>query len=167
MTNLYIAYGSNLNVRQMAHRCPAARIVGTTEIRDTRLVFRGVADVVRQEGMTVPVGVWKITAACEAALDRYEGVGSGMYRKEYVTFDDGERALLYVMNSKGIYAPSSFYLDAIREGYRDFGLDEAPLREAVAHAKSNARMTHDMIERKLRNDARARKEAAEKKRKSA
>ncbi|MGN1231560.1 MAG: gamma-glutamylcyclotransferase, partial [Anaerotignum sp.] len=29
MKKYYIAYGSNLNVRQMKFRCPTARIVGT------------------------------------------------------------------------------------------------------------------------------------------
>ena len=38
---LYIAYGSNLNLPQMAKRCPAAKVVGTSEIKDYALVFRG------------------------------------------------------------------------------------------------------------------------------
>ena len=32
----YIAYGSNLNVRQMLMRCPSARIIGTSEIHNYR-----------------------------------------------------------------------------------------------------------------------------------
>jgi len=31
---LYIAYGSNLNLPQMAHRCPSAKVVGASEIKD-------------------------------------------------------------------------------------------------------------------------------------
>lgn len=147
MTKLYIAYGSNLNMRQMAKRCPKAEPVGTTEIRDTRLVFRCVADVTRAEGMTVPVGVWTITDECEAALDRYEGVAGGLYRKEYVEFDDGQKALLYVMNDRGIYAPSELYLDTIREGYRDFGLNTKPLDEAVRHAHKMKKLTDATRER--------------------
>ena len=38
---LYIAYGSNLNLPQMAKRCPTAKVVGTSEIKDYALVFRG------------------------------------------------------------------------------------------------------------------------------
>ena len=37
----YIAYGSNLNVQQMRWRCPGARIIGTSELQDYRLLFKG------------------------------------------------------------------------------------------------------------------------------
>lgn len=37
----YIAYGSNLNIRQMRMRCPGARIMGTSEIEDYELLFKG------------------------------------------------------------------------------------------------------------------------------
>ena len=37
----YIAYGSNLNIRQMKMRCPGARIIGTSVIEDYRLLFKG------------------------------------------------------------------------------------------------------------------------------
>ena len=40
MSKKYIAYGSNLSVRQMAHRCPDARIIGMAAIQDWKLVFR-------------------------------------------------------------------------------------------------------------------------------
>ena len=33
MKKYYIAYGSNLNVKQMKFRCPTARIVGTSVIK--------------------------------------------------------------------------------------------------------------------------------------
>ncbi|MCL2213487.1 MAG: gamma-glutamylcyclotransferase, partial [Oscillospiraceae bacterium] len=38
---LYIAYGSNLNHRQMAMRCPTARLVGTGVVEDYELQFKG------------------------------------------------------------------------------------------------------------------------------
>ena len=31
---LYIAYGSNINLEQMAFRCPNSKVVGTSEIKD-------------------------------------------------------------------------------------------------------------------------------------
>ena len=36
-----IAYGSNLNLPQMAKRCPSARVLGTSEIKDYKLLLRG------------------------------------------------------------------------------------------------------------------------------
>lgn len=37
----YIAYGSNLNIRQMKWRCPSARIIGTSKIPNYELLFKG------------------------------------------------------------------------------------------------------------------------------
>ena len=41
MKKYYLAYGSNLNVRQMALRCPTAKPVGTAVIKDYGLLFKG------------------------------------------------------------------------------------------------------------------------------
>lgn len=131
---LYFAYGSNLNKRAMAHRCEAATSIGKFYLDDASLVFRGVADCISAPGARCPGGVWKITAACERALDRYEGIAHGLYSKEYLPIAGipGEHELmLYVMNSTGIMPPSTGYLEVIKEGYRDFGLPLAPLHEAV------------------------------------
>jgi hypothetical protein len=38
---LYIAYGSNLNLAQMADRCPTARVIGKSEMKGWRLLFKG------------------------------------------------------------------------------------------------------------------------------
>ena len=52
---LYIAYGSNINLQQMAYRCPHSRVAGTSEIKDFELEFRGVATIVPSKGTSVPV----------------------------------------------------------------------------------------------------------------
>ena len=152
---LYFAYGSNLHKEQMARRCPAAEPLGSLIMPDTRLVFRGVADVVRAEGATCPGGIWRITAECERALDRYEGFrpdhpDGGMYSKEYVEIEglpDGEtEIMLYTMNSRGIYPPSDYYYSVLKQGYRDFGLKLAPLRAALEHSYDDKHPSH--VERK-------------------
>ena len=38
---LYIAYGSNLHLPQMAFRCPTAKVVGASEVKGYELLFRG------------------------------------------------------------------------------------------------------------------------------
>lgn len=131
---LYFAYGSNLNVRHMARRCPDATSLGKFFLDDATLVFRGVADCIFSPGERCPGAVWKLTAACERQLDRYEGVHSGLYSKEYLDIAGipGEpQLMLYVMNSTGIMPPSIHYLDTIKDGYQDFRLPLAPLRAAV------------------------------------
>ena len=41
MERLYFAYGSNINLEQMADRCPAAEVVGTAVLDGYELLFRG------------------------------------------------------------------------------------------------------------------------------
>ena len=69
----YLAYGSNLNLEQMAHRCPTAKPVGPVVLKDYQLLFRGghgsaVATVEPFKGKTVPCLLWEITPTDEAAL---------------------------------------------------------------------------------------------------
>ncbi len=141
---LYFAYGSNLNVGQMLRRAPEARPFSKLVLQDWQLVFRGVADIEPKPGCSVQGGLWRITGADEAALDRYEGVRSGLYGKHYFTVsykDDGgndviEDVLVYIIatEDRGLLAPAQFYLDTIREGFKDFRLDETSLDTAVAQA---------------------------------
>ena len=77
----YFAYGSNLNVAQMAQRCPGAKLLGRIKLPGWKLVFRGVADAIQEPGAFCYGGVWRITPEDEAALDTYEGVRHGLYRK--------------------------------------------------------------------------------------
>jgi hypothetical protein len=143
---LYFAYGSNLHLDSMAGRCPDAKPLGKFYLGDARLVFRGVADCLYEKGSRCPGGLWRITPKCEAALDRYEGVGSGFYRKVYAPLAeeiDGENeVMLYVMNSSGIYPPSKGYLDCLIRGYKDFKLPKRPLMAAVRDAFERKNPTH-------------------------
>jgi hypothetical protein len=77
----------------------------------------------------LPVGIWRIEEADEAALDRYEGVSSGLYRKVEIN-----GMLTYRMNSSGTYSPSRQYFDTILDGYRDFALDTSELFNARDNA---------------------------------
>jgi hypothetical protein len=154
MNVLYFAYGSNLNHAAMAQRCPLAKPIGPIKLPDARLVFRGVADCIYEAGGECPGGVWKITPECERALDRYEGVSGGFYRKEYVPVSgiEGEnQMLLYVMNSTGIFPPSQYYLDVIKRGYRDFQLPHKYLRAAVKASWDDKAPSHRERQRHRRN----------------
>lgn len=130
-THLYLAYGSNLNFDQMSRRCPDATPIDYFMLRNWKLVFRGVADIEPARGETVACGLWWISEADEAKLDLYEGVRSGLYRKEYLpitTFRGQTCILVYVMNSDGIFPPSKYYLEGIEEGYEDFRMPKRARR---------------------------------------
>lgn len=139
MEKLYIAYGSNLNLAQMASRCPSARIYSVGVLNNWKLVYRGTktnshATIIRKKGAKVPVLVWTITPYDERNLDRYEGFPS-YYYKQNIMVDIGagkKLAMVYIMNqwqSPGF--PSDFYIDIIREGYVDNGLDMRYLDESL------------------------------------
>lgn len=130
MTKLYLAYGSNLNKRQMASRCPTARPVGSAMIYGWELCFRGVADIIKSKDpyMLLPVGIWEIEPDDEYALDVYEGYPR-LYGKSKVA-----GIMTYTMNSRDIHAPSTTYFNTILEGYRDFGLDTSYLYDAAGWA---------------------------------
>ena len=147
-STLYIAYGSNLNLPQMANRCPTAEVVGASQLKDYELLFRGsrrsaVATVEPKEGSTVPVLLWKIQERDEAFLDRYEGYPR-LYDKQMMDVElEGKNvsAMVYVMNDeRSLGMPSEVYYRIIEEGYHSVGFDTAVLEHALAR-------TEDLIRR--------------------
>lgn len=148
---LYLAYGSNLNLTQMAARCPTARVVGSTDLKDYRLLFRGphagaVATVEPCEGSSIPVLVWELTPADETALDRYEG-WPYLYRKETIKVKlDGKtvKVMVYIMNDgRPLGTPSCYYYSVILEGYKSAGFDADILRTAVSDSAETEMLTND------------------------
>lgn len=136
---LYLAYGSNLNLEQMAYRCPYAVPLGVAALEDYRLLFRGgkgsaVATVEPEIGRSVPVLLWEITPRDEQALDAYEG-WPRLYRKETVTIDfEGKplEAMVYIMNEGcELGTPNRRYLNTIWNGYLAAGFEADPLHEAI------------------------------------
>ena len=86
MKKYYLAYGSNLNRRQMMNRCPGAKPLGTAVIENYRLLFKGSKSgsyltIEPEEGSYVPVAVWAVTATDEQRLDFYEGYPTFYYKK--------------------------------------------------------------------------------------
>lgn len=135
-TKYYIAYGSNLNVQQMASRCPNAIKVGISMLKNYQLVFCGCATLIPIDGAETPVAIWEIDEASEIALDRYEGFPL-FYNKEYLDIEiNGKNlhAMIYLMNQVDICIPPSSYFQIILDGYHDFGLDSKYLNDAYAYS---------------------------------
>lgn len=135
---LYFAYGSNLDPIGMARRCPDSTVVaGRAKLRGWRLTFRGVADIEPARRNVVHGAVWACPSADVEALDRYEGVEGGFYRREWVTVEtpQGEmRALVYVMEPSpwdNASMPSPYYLQTIARGFAHFGLPQRSLLNAL------------------------------------
>ena len=149
----YLAYGSNLNIEQMAYRCPGATAVGVGTLEGWQLRFRGSGTgayltIEPCEGSSVPVGIWEITEADERSLDRYEGFPHFYLKRmlrlvmqNYLTGEETEvEAMVYIMR-KGSHlgVPSPSYVETCLEGCLDFYLDTQPLMLAVARARREVR----------------------------
>ena len=133
---IYLAYGSNINLEQMARRCPTAKVLESKMLRGHELEFRGVATIVPKKGAEIPVLIWEIGERDEIALDRYEGFPS-LYRKEIFEMEvDGKvrECMAYVMNRGEIAPPSQQYYRTIQNGYRVNGMDERYLERALTQA---------------------------------
>jgi len=139
----YLAYGSNLNEKQMLNlRCPGAIKIGSIYLEGFRLVFREVADFAEDSSSNLAIGLWEISKQHEQSLDIYEGVNSGLYKKifwEISINDTSYKALIYKMNSQSIAEPRQNYLDTIVQGFDDFNLDKKTLEDAVLYSSNNKR----------------------------
>ena len=136
---LYVAYGSNLNLEQMKHRCPTAKLYGTGVIEDYELQFKGhpscaFATIAPKDGSSVPVAVWEIKPSDEMALDRYEGYPSHYFKQDVpVKLEQEEvEAMVYIMNQRMDFGmPSAHYYQVVYEGYNDCGLNPDILLKAA------------------------------------
>ena len=135
----YLAYGSNLNVSQMRHRCPDAKPVGTSVIEDYELLFKGsktgsYLTIEPKNGEKVPVAVWEVTQSDEEKLDFYEGFPKFYYKKNMELTVNSRKitAFLYIMHEERKFGiPSRQYMRTCMEGYRDFGFDQNFLETAL------------------------------------
>lgn len=146
MSKYYLAYGSNLSMAQMAGRCPDAVYVGTAEIEDYQLLFKGsqtgsYLTVEPKVGKKVPVLVWRISDRDERNLDRYEGCPEFYYKREITvemkSLTDGMPlgkidALIYIMHEeRSLGCPTLRYYEVCLEGYIRFGFPRGILEQAL------------------------------------
>lgn len=142
----YLAYGSNLNLKQMAYRCPNSRPIGTINLKDYRLVYKGRADqfsyltIEKCEGSNVPLGLYEVSYLDIFSLDNYEGYPT-FYSKYYIPIkigDKNKKALIYLMNQYFDYhLPSAEYIKTCMDGYEDFSFDKTILEKALVDTMDN------------------------------
>lgn len=142
--NYYFAYGSNLNIEQMAFRCPKAKRIGKTHLENWELSFNGKDEtgyltIKPALGKIVPIGIWAVSEENEASLDTYEGYPDFYFKKEMElpalnlegTLLGNIKGFVYIMNDSYKYMlPSKRYWDTCKKGYQDFGFDLKILEEA-------------------------------------
>ena len=142
----YLAYGSNLNLKEMSKRCPIAKPIGTIILLDYHLIYRGSQDgysyltIEPQKTSIVPLGLFELTKKDIINLDIYEGYPN-LYDKVTIPIMINKKqreALIYIMK-KGFdcHLPHSSYIKTCIEGYQDFGFDLDILERALIETKEN------------------------------
>ena len=144
MKKIYIAYGSNMDEKQMAFRCSDAKLIGKGKLKDWRLMFKGslsgnYATIEREENCEVPILVWEISAADEKKLDRYEGYPIFYYKQKVeVESENGEKVcgMAYVIHRESRPGlPDDAYYEVLSKAYKKFGFDLKILEEALRVSK--------------------------------
>lgn len=128
----------------MAKRCPTAKVYGKGQLKDYKLLFKGVpnnayATIESFKGGKVPILVWEVRSKDEKALDIYEGFPNFYYKKDLeVELESGEimTAMVYIMTDKikdriNLNLPSERYLKIVEEGYTAAGFDIGFIEEAL------------------------------------
>ncbi|SCE57650.1 AIG2-like family protein [Streptomyces sp. DfronAA-171] len=130
--SLYAAYAGNLDARLMTRRAPHSPLRATGWLDGWRLTFGGehmgwegaLATVVEDPASQVFVALYDIAPPDEEAMDGWEGVGLGIYRRARVrvhTLEGTESSWLYVLNGYEGGLPSARYLGEIADAAESAG----------------------------------------------
>jgi gamma-glutamylcyclotransferase (GGCT)/AIG2-like uncharacterized protein YtfP len=131
---LYFAYGSNMDRTGMRLRCPAARALGTAALDGWRLLVMrdGYVSVVPRAGACVHGVLWQLGPNDLAALDAYEAVDAGLYRRQVVdVLHDGKRrsAEIYIGCSDAEGRPRPGHMPLVIAAAQGWDLPAAYLDE--------------------------------------
>lgn len=138
---LYFAYGSNLDERQMLERCPDSRRAFRARLRGHRLDFShfsasrwqgGTADIVPDNAEIVWGLVYEMGDGDFAKLDRWEG---GYERVTLCVEDDAgiqHEVTSYAVREKGSFRPHEVYLGKILSAAERLGFPSEYVAELRA-----------------------------------
>ena len=130
---LYFAYGSNLNHFQMKRRCKDSVFIKKFDLKGYKLNFRSkyrAADIEKKKNSIVPGGLFEISKSDEKKLDIYEDFPI-LYKKMHFTYYN-KKVMTYIMVKKTVFRyPTERYLNIIKKGYKDCGLDKSFLLKAL------------------------------------
>ena len=130
---LYFAYGSNLNHFQMKRRCKDSIFLKKINLNDFNLTFRSkyrAADIEPKKNSIVPGALFEISKSDEKKLDVYEDYPV-LYKKYYFTYYS-KKVMTYTMVKKSAFKfPTERYLNVVKRGYKDCGLDKKFLNQGL------------------------------------
>lgn len=130
---LYFAYASNLSKEYMMSRCPNASAVKKAALKNYKLVFNELADIIQYDEGHVLGALYVISKQDLEELDRLEGYPD-LYDRIVVEVEDENGgkydAYAYTMVEKSLENPPEHYYNILLEGYKDWDLPEENLEKA-------------------------------------
>lgn len=130
---LYFAYGSNLSKDYMSSRCHDSIPIKKVALKNYKLVFNQLADIVEEEGELVLGALYVISKDELIQLDKLEGYPDLYTRIEVEVEDEKGKlydAIVYTMVDKDIEEPPEHYYNILIQGYKDWDLPIGHLDKA-------------------------------------
>ncbi len=131
----YFAYGTNVNKKQIAERCPGNKPKFTAVLPNYKLIFTGwsrqwkggTASIKPFRGEKVKGAVYEISESDLKKLDKFQDYPTTYSRLNVIVWtDDGDsaEAVTYIKNEQSPETkPSLELLAVIRQGYRDWQIE--------------------------------------------
>jgi gamma-glutamylcyclotransferase (GGCT)/AIG2-like uncharacterized protein YtfP len=114
---LYFAYGANMETAGMRVRCPGAVALGAARLPGQRyIIAKGYGTLAPAPGANVHGVLWRLTPRCLAALNLFENLDSGLYRRVHLTIEvEGrrKRVLVYTGRPGGKKRPAPGYQERV------------------------------------------------------
>ena len=131
---LYFAYGANMDVEAMAGRCPRSKPLNAARLMRHRLAVmrEGWLTATRDANANVDGVLWDVALADMRALDRYEGLGEGLYVKAaqpVVVAGGAKRALIYFGANGGPGVAEADYIAGVLDAARRWNLPGAAIAQ--------------------------------------
>ena len=118
----------------MKRRCKDSIFLKKINLKGFRLTFRSkykAADIELKRNSIVPGGLFEISKSDEKKLDVYEDCPI-LYKKHYFYYYR-KKVMTYTMVKKTPFRfPTERYLNVIKRGYKDCGLDLKFLKEGLS-----------------------------------
>jgi len=135
-----------MDVSAMARRCPRSKALGPArfERHGLRAMREGWLTAVRDSRSTVHGVLWDLALSDVSALDRYEGVGRGLYAKRIqpvVTERAARRAIVYFGLNAGPGAAHPGYIAEVIAAARSWPLPAEGIEalERIGRARMSVR----------------------------
>ena len=130
---IYFAYGANMERAAMRRRCGAATPLGPAILRGWRYVIaQGYGSVAPAAGMCAFGVLWRLTPRNLAALNAFESLDSGLYRRMMLTVELGQqrvRALVYIGRRRGSRRPRPGYQERLVAAAEEWRLPKRYIAE--------------------------------------